>query len=290
MFDSILIPTDGGDATAGAMEHGLRIAEKTGATVHALYVIDLPQLRVGNADEGLSTLVDLLEEEGTEATAAVAERAREYDVPVTEAMVSGVPFQEILGYADERGIDLISMGTGDRSRLESYVVGSTARKVNRLSHCPVLTVRGGDEIPTTAYENVLLATDGTPGSERAVEECSALAAEYDAFVHVVYVVDSRIARSGSLMKLMEDDGKRACNDAVSRVQGEGVQVRQELLRGRPAERLLDYADEHDIDLISTGTHGRTGIDRFVMGSVAEKVIRRSEKPVLTVRDLGEESG
>ncbi|WP_231182657.1 universal stress protein [Haladaptatus sp. DYF46] len=288
MFDSILIPTDGGDATAGAIEHGLRIARKTGATVHALYVIDLPQLRVGNADEGLSTLVDVLEEEGKEATAAVAERAREYDVPATEAMESGAPFREILDYADGHDIDLISMGTGDRSRLESYVVGSTARKVNRLSDCPVLTVRGGDEIPATEYENVLLATDGTPGSERAVEECGALAAEYDAFVHVVYVVDSRIARSGSLLKLMEDDGKRACKDAVSRVQGEGVQTRRELLRGRPAEQLLDYADEHDIDLISMGTHGRTGIDRFVMGSVAEKVIRRSERPVLTVRDLGEE--
>ncbi len=87
---------------------------------------------------------------------------------------------------------------------------------------------------------------------------------------------------------MEDDGKRACNDAVSRVQSAGVQARRELLRGRPAEQLLDYADEHDIDLISMGTHGRTGIDRFVMGSVAEKVIRRSERPVLTVRDLGEE--
>jgi nucleotide-binding universal stress UspA family protein len=67
-----------------------------------------------------------------------------------------------------------------------------------------------------------------------------------------------------------------------------VQARQELLHGRPAEQLLDYAEQHDIDLISIGTHGRTGIDRFVMGSVAEKVIRRSEKPVLTVRDLGEE--
>ncbi|WP_423746039.1 universal stress protein (plasmid) [Haladaptatus sp. SPP-AMP-3] len=285
MFDSILVPTDGGRATAGAIEHGLRIAEKTGATVHALYVIDTPQLQVGNADEGLATLVDLLETEGQQATAAVAERGRERGIDVTEAMTSGLPFREILDYAEEHDIDGISMGTGHRGRIERYFVGSTARKVNRLARVPVLTVRAGDDVPTPEYENVLLAVDGTQGSERAIEVCAALAAEYDAFVHVVYVVDSRIARSGSLAELMEDEGSGACADAVSRIRSAGAEARRELLRGRPAEQLLDYAEDHDIDLLSMGTHGRTGIDRFVMGSVAETVIRRSETPVLTVRDL-----
>ncbi len=288
MYDAILIPTDGGNTTAPAIEHGLRVAEKTGATVHALYVIDVPHLSVANADEGLSGLVDLLEDEGREATAAVAEQADEYGVPVTEAMESGVPYREILDYADDHDIDLISMGTGNQGRLESYVVGSTARKVNRLSECPVLTVRASDETPTTEYENVLLPTDGTEGSERAIDECGAFAVEYDAFVHVLYVIDSRIARSGSLMELMESESERACGDAVSRVTSDGAQARRETLRGRPAEQILDYAEEHDIDCIVMGTHGRTGIDRFVMGSVAEKVIRRATVPVFTVRDSGEE--
>ncbi|MGA9399222.1 universal stress protein [Haladaptatus sp.] len=288
MDDSILIPTDGAETTDAAIEHGLRLAAKTGATVHALYVIDMPQLGVANADEGLSGLVDLLEEEGKAATAAVAERAREYDVPVTEAMEAGVPFREILDYADDHDVGLISMGTGKHGRLESYVVGSTARKVSRLSECPVLTVRTTDEPTTTEYENVLLPIDGTQGSERAIDECAEFAAEYDAFVHVLYVIDSRVARSGSLMELMESESKRACGDAVSRVTSEGAQARQETRHGRPAEQILDYVDDHDVDCIVMGTHGRTGIDRFVMGSVAETVLRRATIPVLTVRDSGEE--
>ncbi len=288
MDDSILIPTDGGETTDAAIEHGLQIAAKTGARVHALYVIDLPQLSVANAGEGLSGLVEILEAEGKEATAAVAKQARKYSVPVTEAMEAGVPFREILDYAKNHDIDLIAMGTGSHGRLESYVLGGTARKVNRLSECPVLTVRTTDEPTTTEYENVLLPTDGTQGSVWAIDECGEFAAEYDAFVHVLYVIDSRIARSGSLMELMESESKRACGDAVSRVTSEGVQAKQETRRGRPGEQILEYADDHDIDLVVMGTHGRTGIDRFVMGSVAEKVIRRAEIPVLTVRDLGEE--
>ncbi|WP_254663218.1 universal stress protein [Haladaptatus sp. W1] len=68
----------------------------------------------------------------------------------------------------------------------------------------------------------------------------------------------------------------------------GVTTTSDVLHGHPADRILDYADDRDIDLVGLGTHGRSGIDRFVMGSVAETVLGRAKIPVLTVRDLSEE--
>ncbi|WP_435157519.1 universal stress protein [Haladaptatus sp. DFWS20] len=288
MYDSILIPTDGKEGTVPAIEHGIRIAAETGATIHALYIIDLPQLRSSDAERNLASLVKIFEEEGRRATEDITDRAREHGVQVIEAVETGIPFRRILDYSETYAIDLVAMGTSGRGRVESYFVGSTVRKINRLSRVPVLTVRAMTTTPTEEYRNILLPTDGTLGSRRAIDECGKLAAQYNATVHVVYVIDSRIARSGALMDVMQRESEQACNDAVSRVTNAGAMSRIETLRGRPAEQLLVYTDNHDIDLIVMGTHGRTGIDRFVMGSVAEKVVRRTTKPVLTVRNLGED--
>jgi nucleotide-binding universal stress UspA family protein len=65
-----------------------------------------------------------------------------------------------------------------------------------------------------------------------------------------------------------------------------VQTRTEVRSGNPHETILDYTDEHDIDLVVMGTHGRTGLDRYLLGSVTEKVVRTSDVPVLTVRGDG----
>lgn len=285
MSNSILIPTDGEEATKPAIEHGLRIAEKTDATVHALYVVDIPPVGGESAELSLEPLVSRLEAEGKEATEDIAIQARDYGVNVRETVERGVPFQAILDYAEAHDIDMIAMGTGERGDIESFFLGSTARKVTRLSRAPVLTVRASKEMLSTDYESVLLAVDGTQGSQHAIKTCQQIALDFDAMVHIVYVVDSRVARAGSLVELMESEGEQACHDAASRMRTVGVDCTSEILRGRPAEQILSYADDHHIDCLVVGMHGRTGLDRFVMGSVAEKVVRRATKPVLTVRDF-----
>lgn len=287
MSNLILIPTDGEEATTPAIEHGLRIAEKTDATVHALYVVDIPPIGGESAELSLEPLVSRLKAEGKEATEDIAIQARDYGLDVRETVERGAPFQAILDYAEAHDIDLIAMGTGERRDIESYFLGSTARKVTRLSRAPVLTVRASKEKFSTDYKSILLAVDGTQGSQRAIDTCERFARDFDALVHIVYVVDSRIARAGSLVALMESDGKQICSDVASRMKRVDIDSISELLRGRPAEQILSYADNHDINCIVVGTHGRTGLDRFVMGSVAEKVVRRATKPVLTVRDLSQ---
>lgn len=145
------------------------------------------------------------------------------------------------------------------------------------------------------YENILLPTDGSEGTRRAVEHAVNLAQNFDATVHVVYVVNTSAystlpadANWESIIEALEEEGYEATED-VKELASEGeVKVITKVLEGVPHREILDYSEENDIDLIVMGTHGKTGIDRLLLGSVTEKVVRSSETPVLTVRMVNDD--
>jgi nucleotide-binding universal stress UspA family protein len=148
MYEEILVPTDGSNEADKATDHAIALANAVGATLHALYVIDLP-----NAPRALQIMDDEEEtreryrEYGQEVTDDVREAAASVDVECVTAMRSGSPHEEIVAYADEEGMDLIVMGTGYRGRIGA-LLGSTAEKVVRTSDVPVTTVRvTEDEFP-----------------------------------------------------------------------------------------------------------------------------------------------
>lgn len=145
------------------------------------------------------------------------------------------------------------------------------------------------------YENILLPTDGSEGTRRAVEHAVNLANNYDATVHVVYVVNTSAystlpadANWESIMEALEEEGQEATEDVEELASDEGVKVITEVLEGVPHREILDYAERNNIDLIIMGTHGKTGINRLLLGSVTEKVVRSSETPVLTVRMVNDD--
>jgi nucleotide-binding universal stress UspA family protein len=142
MYDHVLVPTDGSDPAASATEHALAIAERFDATVHALYVVDVDGIAHEAPGLGLDALRDALREEGEAATAAVAERATDRGVDVTEAVIEGLAEDAIVDYAEENGIDLIVMGTHGRRGVDRYVVGSVTERVVRATDVPTLVVRG----------------------------------------------------------------------------------------------------------------------------------------------------
>jgi nucleotide-binding universal stress UspA family protein len=142
MYDRVLVPTDGSDPAAAATEHALTIAERFDATVHALYVVDVDGIAHEAPGLGLDALRDALREEGEAATAAVAERAADRGVDVTEAVIDGLAEDAIVDYAEGNGIDLIVMGTHGRHGVERYVVGSVTERVVRATDVPTLVVRG----------------------------------------------------------------------------------------------------------------------------------------------------
>jgi len=139
------------------------------------------------------------------------------------------------------------------------------------------------------YDDILLPTDGSDGIAQAATHAEAIAERFDATIHVLSVVDTRnrfeSPTSGlSAEAWKEAEGERADHAIETTVAalGESVPVETEVIEGVPKTAILDYVDE-GMDMVVMGTHGRTGLDHYLIGSVAEKVVRRSPVPVVTVR-------
>ena len=141
------------------------------------------------------------------------------------------------------------------------------------------------------FDSVVVATHGSESVERAIRVALDLADRFDAAVHALYVVDASEVESSpesvrdELRTALEADGE----DALATVEElANADVTTAIREGRPAPEITAYAREVDADLVATGTRGRHGENRFLIGSVAERVVRTCDKPVLTVRQLGEE--
>ena len=140
------------------------------------------------------------------------------------------------------------------------------------------------------YDDILLPTDGSDGIEVATEHAAAIAERFDATVHVLSVVDTRNrfespASGLSAAAWREAEGERASQAVETTVAAlsDEVPVETEVVEGVPKTAILDYVDDEGMDMVVMGTHGRTGLDHYLIGSVAEKVVRRSPVPVVTVR-------
>ena len=168
------------------------------------------------------------------------------------------------------------------------------------------------------YNTILYPTDGSPGSDAAAEHVQYLTSTFDATVHVLHVVDTRHTGLGMGGAFLSDDGVglsgmtdegggsgmvgkrldfdeikdsltergRSIVESVAEAFGD-IDIVTAVKLGNPHSVIVDYADTNDADLIVMGTHGRTGVDRYLVGSVTEKVVRLAGPPVITVRADGE---
>lgn len=139
MYDDVLFPTDGSENAEVAFEHALSLAERYGARIHALYVVNTTYTEVGATGR---TTIDSLRERGESAVREVEELATANGIDVITRIEEGDPYREILEYAEEN-VDLVVMGTRGRSGIDRYLLGSTTERVVRTADVPVFTIRGG---------------------------------------------------------------------------------------------------------------------------------------------------
>jgi nucleotide-binding universal stress UspA family protein len=274
MYDRILVATDGSDAAGVAADAAIELARRFGAEVRALYV------RESGAEDGTAE----------RATGAVTERAAAAGVDSTATIVDGGEpiHRTVLTAADEHDADCIVMGTRGRTGLDRFVLGSVAERTLRTSPVPVLTVHA-ETVIDRDFDRILVPTDGSPGADAAAAHAIDIAVATGAALHVVHVVDAGVLPmdgSGAVLDELQRVGKQALDSVVERAKAADVStVRASVLTGAPYRAITDYAHAEDVDLVVMGTHGRTGADRFLLGSVAERVVRLSDSPVLT---LGED--
>jgi nucleotide-binding universal stress UspA family protein len=139
------------------------------------------------------------------------------------------------------------------------------------------------------FRKILIATDGSEYTKKAVDHGIELANNNGAKLNAIYVVDTRAYSSIPLSAPMEytysilrQEGDIALKYVAERAEAAGLEVEGIIAEGHPAEEIIKYAEENSIDLIVMGTLGKSGLDRFLMGSVADKVIRNSKIPVIAV--------
>jgi nucleotide-binding universal stress UspA family protein len=142
-------------------------------------------------------------------------------------------------------------------------------------------------------QNIVIATDGSKNSQKAISHGIEIAKLSGAIVHALYVVNTSstisenwTAGKETIYNIMKDDGQKAVSKVKKIGIDSGVEVREVILEGYPSSEIIYFAENNNIDLIVMGTLGATGLERFLMGSVAEKVVRSSRVPVLVVKSSG----
>ena len=139
------------------------------------------------------------------------------------------------------------------------------------------------------FERIMIATDGSKHSERAAELGIELARLSGGAITVVYVADTgRLSHLpedmalASIRELLIKEGEEATGYIEEMAKRAGVASSKKVVEGHPGEELIRFADENGVDVIVIGSCGRSGLEKFLLGSVAEKVVRTSTVPVITV--------
>jgi nucleotide-binding universal stress UspA family protein len=134
------------------------------------------------------------------------------------------------------------------------------------------------------FDHILLPTDGSDHAVRAAEYAVDLAATYGSTLHVLYVVDVRTSHTDMPADEGESTtrGEAAVGVVADRAVARDVPVETEIRVGLPSEAIVDFGAERGVDLVVMGTHGTSGLERYLVGSVAERVVRLSEVPVMCV--------
>lgn len=194
--------------------------------------------------------------------------------------------EEILKLADQRKPDLIAMSTHGRSGLSRAVLGSVAEEVVRRADVPVLVTRPGTAVKD--WNRLLVALDGSARSEEILQDVIPLAWRPHVAVELIRAVLPPITMTG-LGEIpgvvVRDDPMPYLRKVKADLAEDGVEAEVTALVGRAAFAILDHAEKSGASLLCMTTHGRTGFERILMGSVAEEVLRHAPCPVLVRRSI-----
>ncbi|WP_292391405.1 universal stress protein [Methanosarcina sp. UBA5] len=153
-------------------------------------------------------------------------------------------------------------------------------------------MEGSSELRPKPQRRILIATDGSKAAESVVDFGIEIARCSGAKVYAVYVIDisffDSVLMDESWVKNAYEQFERVGRDAICCVEGNakavGVEATPILLKGNTAEKILDFSENQKVDMIVIGSTGKSGAERFMLGSVSEKVVRNSKIPVLVVRE------
>lgn len=285
--EKLLLATDGSQFSEGAVREAIRLAKQCSSTLSAISVIETnpeyetiaPQLLEREekaARQNLEAVKAQAKKEGVECAITILEGQDSYNYITEEAAKSKA--------------SMIIMGRQGRTGLKRLAMGSTTARVIGHAPCTVLVVPRTAQV---AFKNIVVATDGSRYSSAAASEAIGIAKKNSSSLTVISVVPAELAtptdvdfvvsqREHLAEKEMHsaEQNAKAVKEAAQKA---GVNVQAFVMTGKPADAIIETARDKNADLIVVGSHGRTGLEKLLMGSVAERVIVLANCAVLVVK-------
>jgi nucleotide-binding universal stress UspA family protein len=280
-YRKLLVAVDGSDTSIHALKESFKLAVNEGSWITVVSVVppysgDLDMVAVGN-------VISSMRKPCEDALLKVKEIASAERASVKTVCEEGEPYERIVDLSDAENCDLIIMGRRGRRHLQRALVGSVTARVIGYSRKDVLVVPNDAAL---GWKKILVATDGSRYSDTAVEKAIDFAKSYGGELKIVSVVDIPSELYAESPKAVEDLTKKAkgfVDDVRKQSEEFNIKTSTYTAEGEAYEVITRLAKDEKADVIVLGSHGRTGLKRLLMGSVAEKTIGHSPCPVLVVK-------
>jgi len=288
----ILVPTDFSEHADKAIETAEALAKPLAAEIHLLHVLHLPVQAVtpemAVVPVGFWQDLRAFAQRKLDASRAAIEKQ---GVRCSAEIVEDIPGFAVAAAAKRTNADLIVMGSRGLTGLKHALLGSVAERTVRTAPCPVLTVKHEDK-GALKLRTILVPMDFSASSHKALEIAKELAKSagpaHLILVHAYYVpieLEQFLIQQGDpVLERLSEAVTKDLEKILTGLQDAGISSEYLANRGAPERLIVELAKQKHADLIVMGTHGRRGLAHMLLGSVAERVVRTAECPVMTVQE------
>jgi len=298
MYSQILIPLDGSTTAEKVLPYARFLAEMLKLPVELLGVIDLATIATHLSAEKTRYFDSFVAEEERSSEVYLEGIARTFSGGAVKFTVEkGKPEEVIIEKGAANRASLIAMATHGRSGMKRWLLGSVAEKVLRAGRSPLLLIRAQEEARTegeAVLQSLIAPLDGSGLAESALPTVSALAKAmnlevilcraYELPAGAYYGSEDYLPNYDELLGGLRQETSDYLKGQVAAIKSRELEkVSAVALEGAAAEEIIQIARKTPNSLVAMCTHGRSGVERWVLGSVTEKVVRYSGNPVLVLR-------
>jgi nucleotide-binding universal stress UspA family protein len=296
MYEKLLVPLDGSQLSEVALPYAEELAGRLGSRVDLLWVSETTnivdqhnsQFYLKNKADAIKEIIKLFAKESD----------RSQEPQVINVLDTGHPAEKIIEYAEKEDVGMVIMSTHGRSGVLRWTLGSVADKVVRGTRKPVMLIRAknarSDIHDKKLLKKMLIPLDGSPEGDTVIPYVAELAGRLKAEVTLLQVlpIGYQVIATGDYIaytdRQIESDkasAKKYLGNAETWLKKNNVDVKTiiKLKNGNAAEEIIAFADEIKADVVIMATHGRSGVGRWVLGSIAERVLHDGNTPIMLVR-------
>lgn len=306
MYKKMLVPMDGTQLSETAIPYVKDLSMRLGLDIIIFHVCSPKERRLTAMHQAyVDRIAEILRRKAIKFQQVNGFQSRGTAIISKGKLTIGYPAEQINNYVDEYGVDFILMATHGYTGIKRLTNGSVAEKVIQASKVPVLLVRDGipDEISYDKWpqKTLVVLLDGSKLSESVLPHVKALAKQRGTgSVDIVLLrvcdrppISSNYSKTSmtvgrkeyvkQAITLLKQEGEQYLTGVGQQLESTGLIVKSKILIGNPAKEIINYTNRHPYSLIIMATHGRSGLIRWALGSVADRILCEGSSPIFLVR-------